>query len=114
MVDSQALVQSLRNLETAFKRFFQGISKYSRYKSKYNPIQSYKILNINKGIRIKGNRIRLPKVGWIKFRTKQEIKGKIKSVTVRKNPSGNTHYQFYVKMFQVNYLNVIIVVVGWI
>jgi len=30
----------------------------------------------------------LPKVGWIKFRTQQKIKGTIKSVTVRKNPSG--------------------------
>ena len=87
-VDSQALLQSLRNLETAFKRFFKGISKYPRYKSKYNPVQSYKIPNINNIIKIKFNRIRLPKVGWIKFRTKQQIKGIIKSVTVRKNTSG--------------------------
>ncbi|MBE6494495.1 MAG: transposase [Methanosphaera stadtmanae] len=87
-LDSQALLQSLRNLETAFKRFFKGTSKYPRYKSKYNPIQSYKTLNINNCIRINGNRIRLPKVGWIKFRTKQKIQDKIKSVTVSKNPSG--------------------------
>ena len=86
--DSQALVQSLRNLETAFKRFFKGISDYPQYKSKYNPVQSYKTMNINNCIRIRCNRIRLPKVGWIKFRTKQKIKGTIKSVTVKKNPSG--------------------------
>ena len=54
----------------------------------YNPLQSYKTININNCIRIKSNRIRLPKVGWIKFRTQQKIKGTIKSVTVRKNPSG--------------------------
>ena len=41
-VDSTALIQSLRNLETAFERFFKGISNYSRYKGKYNPVQSYK------------------------------------------------------------------------
>ena len=86
--DSQALIQSLRNLETAFKRFFKGISDYPRYKSKYNSLQSYKTMNINNSIRIEGNRIRLPKVGWIKFRTKQKIKGTIKSVTIKKNPSG--------------------------
>lgn len=88
MIDSQALIQSLRNLETAFQRFFHEKSNYPRYKSKYNPLQSYKTININNCIRIKGNRIRLPKVGWIKFRTQQKIKGTIKSVTVRKNPSG--------------------------
>lgn len=87
-LDSQALLQSLRNLEIAFKRFFKGISKYPNYKSKYNPLQSYKTININNCIRIKGNRIRLPKIGWIKFRTRQKIRGTIKSVTVRKNPSG--------------------------
>lgn len=86
--DSQALIQSLRNLEAAFKRFFKGISDYPRYKSKYNSLQSYKTMNINNSIRIEGNRIRLPKVGWIKFRTKQKIKGTIKSVTIKKNPSG--------------------------
>ena len=88
MIDSQALIQSLRNLETAFQRFFHEKSNYPQYKSKYNPLQSYKTININNCIRIKSNRIRLPKVGWIKFRTQQKIKGTIKSVTVRKNPSG--------------------------
>ena len=46
-VDSQALIQSLRNLETAYKRFFKRISDFPRFKSKYNPVQSYKTLNIN-------------------------------------------------------------------
>ena len=32
-VDSTALVQSLRNLENAFKRFFDGISDFPRFKS---------------------------------------------------------------------------------
>ena len=46
-VDSQALIQSLRNLETAYKRFFKKISEFPRFKSKYNPVQSYKTMNIN-------------------------------------------------------------------
>lgn len=31
-VDSTALIQSLRNLETAFERFFKGISNYPKYR----------------------------------------------------------------------------------
>ena len=37
-VDSQALIESLKNLENAFDRFFKHLSKYPRYKSKYNPV----------------------------------------------------------------------------
>lgn len=87
-VDSTALIQSLRNLETAFERFFKGISNYPKYKSKYNPVQSYKTMNINNNIRIDGRRIRLPKVGMIKFHTKRIITGEISSVTIRKKNSG--------------------------
>ena len=41
-VDSTGLIESLKNLENAFNRFFNQISKYPRYKNKYNPVQSYK------------------------------------------------------------------------
>ena len=87
-VDSQALIESLKNLENAFDRFFKHLSKYPRYKSKYNPVQSYKTNNINNNIRIEGKHIRLPKVGWIRFRTHQKISGKIQSVTVKQKASG--------------------------
>ena len=87
-VDSQALIESLKNLENAFDRFFKHLSKYPRYKSKYNPVQSYKTNNINNNIRIMDKWIRLPKVGWIRFRTHQKISGKIQSVTVKQKASG--------------------------
>lgn len=87
-VDSTGLIESLKNLENAFNRFFNQISKYPRYKNKYNPVQSYKTNNINNNIRINGKCIRLPKVGWIRFRTHQKITGQIQSVTVKRKASG--------------------------
>ena len=39
-------------------------------------------------IRIKDKFIRLPKVGWIRFRTHQKITGQIQSVTVKRKASG--------------------------
>jgi len=40
--------------------------------------------NINNNIRIKDKFIRLPKVGWIRYRTQQKITGQIQSVTVKR------------------------------
>ena len=102
----------MKNLENAFNRFFNQISKYPRYKNKYNPVQSYKTNNINNNIRINGKCIRLPKVGWIRFRTHQKITGQIQSVTVKKEKhQANILFLFYVKMLQDIFLRVIIVVV---
>ena len=44
--------------------------------------------NINNNIRIKDKFIRLPKVGWIRYRTQQKITGQIQSVTVKRKASG--------------------------
>ncbi|MDQ7058672.1 MAG: transposase [Ghiorsea sp.] len=37
------------------------------------------------GISVEGNRIKLPKLGWVKFRKSRDIEGKIKSATVSRN-----------------------------
>ena len=42
----------------------------------------------NNNIRIKDKFIRLPKVGWIRYRTQQKITGQIQSVTVKQKASG--------------------------
>ncbi len=86
-VDSTALIQSLRNLENVYERFFNHISGFPRFKSKKNPVQSYCAQNINNSIRVEGNHIRLPKIGFIRFRTKQTIMCTITSVTVEKRAS---------------------------
>jgi putative transposase len=88
-VDSIALVQSRMDLKTAYDNFFRklklGQSTNLKFKSKHNPKNSYRTGNIYNNIRIENNKIRLPKLGFVKFKKSREISGKIKSVTVSKN-----------------------------
>jgi putative transposase len=90
--DAHALQSSLRNLDDAFQRFFQKQNDAPRFKSKRNLFQSYttKIEKKNQlpKVSIKGNKIKLPKLGWVKFAKSKEVEGRILSATVRRTPSG--------------------------
>ena len=82
--DSQALQQSLRDLDTAYQNFFKGGSQYPRFKSKYGK-QSYRY---PQRFKLAGNRIYCPKVGWVKIVLHRPLQGKMKSCTVSKTKSG--------------------------
>ncbi|QZT34220.1 IS200/IS605 family element transposase accessory protein TnpB [Caldalkalibacillus thermarum TA2.A1] len=86
--DATALQTELRHLDDAFKKFFLKKHGFPRFKSRKNPVQSYTSKNNNGSITIQGNRIRLPKLGWVKFAKSREVEGRIISATIRKNPSG--------------------------
>ena len=90
-VDSIALQQSLRHLDTAYSNFFKRKDNgYPRFKSKRRGKQSYTTMNVNHNIRIEKGRIRLPKLGEVKIRQHREIPEEwtLKSVTVKRVPSG--------------------------
>lgn len=76
--DSIALQQSLRNLDTSYQNFFKNERGYPKLKSKKNHRQTYRTMKI----RIEGKRIRLPKVGSIKFEQSREIRGRILNATI--------------------------------
>ena len=67
-VDSVALQTSCEHLIDAFGRFFKKQNRYPRFKSKKNPVQSYTTKNTNHNIAIVGNKIKLPKLGLVKFK----------------------------------------------
>ena len=88
--DATSLQNSLSNLDTAFKNFFEGFSSshnvgYPKFKSKHNPVQSYTSKNNGATIRLVDNRIQLPKLGLVKIKLSRNINGKILSATVSKN-----------------------------
>ncbi|OXM13926.1 IS200/IS605 family element RNA-guided endonuclease TnpB [Paenibacillus herberti] len=87
-VDSIALQSSVRNLADAFARFHQKQNKMPCFKSKRNPVQSYTTKYTNDNITIEGKRLKLPKLGWVRFAKSRDVDGRILSATVRKNPSG--------------------------
>ena len=81
--DSIALQQSLRDLDSAFKRFFKKLGGYPNFKSKHNHNQSYRTINQGDNIRISGKYIKLPKLGYVKFKQSMDI-GHINNVTVER------------------------------
>lgn len=87
-VDSIALQSSLRNLSDSFDRFFKKQTKYPRFKSKKNPVQSYTTKATNGNITVLGNKMKLPKLGMVRFAKSREVEGRILNATIRRNPTG--------------------------
>ncbi len=91
--DSQALQQTLKNLDRAFKNCFNKklSAKFPVFKKK----GVHDSFLFPQRFKFDGNKIYLPKVGWVKFRKSQEILGTPKNVTVSKN---GKHWFFAVQV----------------
>ena len=77
---SQALQQSLKNLESSFRNFFAKRTDFPKFKKKgvhdsFRFPQGFKIEQQN-------NRIFLPKLGWVRYRNSREMLGTAKNITV--------------------------------
>lgn len=86
-VDAVSLQQSLKDLDNAYQKFFSG-SGYPKFKSKRDK-NSYRT-NMNIYLNQDSKMIKIPKIGWIKFKDKGNFKGltKINNITISKNSSG--------------------------
>ena len=90
-IDSIALQQSLRHLDTAFQNFFkQPKTGFPRFKSKRRNKNSYSTVCINGNITLSNGYLRLPKIGQIRLKQHRIIpeEYRLKSVTVSQTPSG--------------------------
>jgi putative transposase len=89
-VDSISLQQSLKDLDVAYQNFFIRIKNgdkqvgFPKFKLKKNPKQSYRTQNVNNNISIDGNKIKLPKLGLVRFVNSRNFNGKIKNCTISK------------------------------
>ncbi|WP_018250250.1 IS200/IS605 family element RNA-guided endonuclease TnpB [Orenia marismortui] len=103
-VDSIALQQSLKDLDKAFKNFFSGKYKFPKFKSKRKTRLSYRTQKFirpsgSTNIEIEENKIKLPKLSWVRFAKSKEVTGKINNVTVSKSRAGK--YYMSVNVSQV-------------
>ena len=92
-VDATALQSSLRDLDAAYQNFFRRVKRgekpgYPRFKSKHDHRQSYKSKCVGTNIKVLDKAVQLPKLGLVKGRVSKEVKGRILSATVSRNPSG--------------------------
>lgn len=84
-IHSQVLQEPIKNLQQGFKSFFEGRNGYPRFKSKKHIHQSF---TYPQGVKVQGNRVYLPKIGWVRFYKSREIEGKIKRATIKRQASG--------------------------
>ncbi len=114
-IDSTVLQQNLRRLDNAYNNFFQQNRGFPKFKNR----STFRSFTYATGVKIKGNKIYLPKLGWVKFYNSRPIPNgfKIKSVTVRKKADG-----YYVSVriedksvptFPVKKLEEITTITGW-
>lgn len=89
-VDKWSLTNSIYNMDSAYQKFFKEHTGYPKFKSKKNHKKSYKTNFANNNIEVsfEKNRIKLPKLKWIKAKIHREFVGKIKSATISQVPSG--------------------------
>lgn len=85
-VDSIALQSANENLNKAFLKFFKEKKGFPKFKKKYAK-QSYVTKNVGNSIKIEGNSIKLPKLGFVRFAKSREIVGTIKTVAVSMSPT---------------------------
>ena len=88
--DSQTLQQKSGDLDRAYKNFFEGRAKYPRFKSK----KARQSIRYPQRFKVEGNKVYLPKVGWVKAIIHRPIEGTMKNCTVSKTKSG----QYYISI----------------
>lgn len=88
-VDKFALTNAVYNMDTAYQKFFKGAG-FPKFKSKKNNYKSYTTNFTNNNIEVSfdDNKIKLPKLKWVKAKEHREFEGKIKSATISQVPSG--------------------------
>lgn len=72
--------QVFSQLNDAFQRFFKKQSQYPKFKKKGVSHDSFYVSNDK--FDVQGNRIKLPKIGWVKMREALRFNGKMISATV--------------------------------
>ena len=89
-VDKFALTNSVYNMDSAYQKFFKEHTGYPKFKSKHNHYKSYttNLTGNNIEVAFENNKIKLPKLKWIKAKVHCEFVGKIKSATISQNSSG--------------------------
>jgi len=83
-VQSQTLQQTLKDLEKATRDAFnprQPLKQFPVFKRKHDSNG----FRFPQGIKMLGNRIYLPKIGWVRYFNSRKVEGDIKNVTVSRS-----------------------------
>ncbi|MGC8713332.1 MAG: IS200/IS605 family element RNA-guided endonuclease TnpB [Leptodesmis sp.] len=81
---SQCLQIVALNLSTAYQNFFEKRAMLPRFKSK----RGRQSISYPQNVKLEGDNIYLPKIGWVVCRRHRSFDGTIKTVTISLNPDG--------------------------
>ena len=84
--DSQMLQQALADLQRAYINFFARRAKFPRFKSKKHSRLEFRI---PQRVRVRGERVYVPSMGWIRIRQSQAIELATKSATFKRTAVGH-------------------------
>lgn len=91
-VPSQCLQQKLKDLDSAYKRFFTGLGGFPKHQKKTGAMSMRfpdpKQFSVSTTTGKKKGFLKLPKIGLVKFYNSKELSGAIKNCTVSRNSSG--------------------------
>ncbi|AKB77922.1 Mobile element protein [Methanosarcina horonobensis HB-1 = JCM 15518] len=93
--NSQALLASLVNVESAFTKFFREKSGFPKFKSKKNPVQSYQMPQ-HYAVDFEKQIIKLPKIGEVKTILHRRFEGKLKTATISRSSTGKYYISILV------------------
>jgi len=94
-VANQSLQSSIRNMDSAFTRFFREKKGFPKFKSKKKSKSTFQFVEYV-SIDFKNKLLKLPKVGSVKFGRSREFVGKIGTCTVSKTPTGKYYISILV------------------
>ncbi|MGC1953597.1 MAG: transposase [Gammaproteobacteria bacterium] len=77
-INAQVLQQALKDLDRAYANLFAGRAEPPTFRKKFLD-DSFRF---PQGFKVEGNRVYLPKIGWVSFWKSRDIEGTIKNVTV--------------------------------
>lgn len=89
-VNQAAQQYTLKTLDESFRRFFKGTGGYPKFKKKGDK-ESFTFAGrdvVVERLNRRWGRVRLPKIGWVKFRMTRNLSGKITEATVSLTPLG--------------------------
>jgi putative transposase len=85
-INSQALQAALKDLDTAYGRFFKKQAKFPKFKSKFKSVDSFRC---PQGVGIRDGKLSIPKFReGIAIKMHREITGKILFATISRTPTG--------------------------
>ncbi|MDR2233892.1 MAG: transposase [Tannerella sp.] len=89
-VSSEILQQAIRNMDSAYNHFFKHGYGFPKFKSKHYSGKSFKNIN-GTGIDFDKKRIKVLKIGKIKFALDRKFEGILKSIVISQTPT-NKYY----------------------